>query len=904
MSNKVGFFGGLAIGSFDGDDSFPTIDLSDGNGAAVSHAGHARIRFNLSTQQVEQSINTGAWVAFATSSSSGSALAKYIIQTADASVPNAQVLSTLGTGIVKNTSATGVLSIAIANTDYPAVSAQYVVATGTAAPPNAQNLGALTNGILKQTVSGGIATISIAVPGIDYAARIPQPGEFWVYCIDYDGRTLVGNDTTAAPGISGPPSRIVTVTGTDHVVGSTRTWTFANANFVATDVKGQLVIGGTATNTGKSWQILSVTNSTTVVTVTTTVNPDFSPQDAPTTETFTTATTLKIIGGAVATMAAALALAVQTPFKTYERAGQLLPRNGNGATMVTLVRPRSGRTVYKDMDGVSDCSWVKWIENCYNWSNFIHRPTADFTNSTFDKIQCGFRIIPGLNTNGYNPITGRTVTVTNTDNVVAATKTWTFANGAFTVLDTDRDLVLSGVTNTGTFRITQFINSTTVVTSGTPVNETFNSGSPILNVNGSTRSFAVQLAGGGSAALPANGTAVIDGGLISTSPFLTGITGKRIRFASNTTTTALQNFCTSVYSNDASNMVPSFALPAAYSASDIFFIEETELHIGLIRVALGVTARINFVLGYTLQSPGPVIIFNTTSAAFFCGLDAPDDLGGNHTVFNTVGRTFLVHRYIDESIASINIGCAGLGRLEPANCKSGFSLAAWYDASATFRTWVNMEQINIGLGCVFASGILLIGGSTSADIYTTGDAVDQGSGELADLTSGIGNDTSDGLTPTGAFGSGFGSFIYKRTRFPGSTAAGGMQVGGIWIVGRASVRIHGIDFSNMNPCITMRGQGGHIYIDDVVSTLGGNTCLVDLAGAYQASVIVGTFPSAGIGGRSSDPSLACNVISMATNTADNGTRGVGPKVAVSDLAFTNFTDEHDNNVQGTGGIVL
>lgn len=45
-------------------------------------------------------------------------LAKYIIQTADSGLPNAQVLASLSTGIVKNTTTTGVLSIALAGTDY------------------------------------------------------------------------------------------------------------------------------------------------------------------------------------------------------------------------------------------------------------------------------------------------------------------------------------------------------------------------------------------------------------------------------------------------------------------------------------------------------------------------------------------------------------------------------------------------------------------------------------------------------------------------------------------------------------------------------------------------------------------------------------------------------------------
>jgi hypothetical protein len=44
--------------------------------------------------------------------------ATYIIQTAEAGLTNAQVLGSLATGLLKNTTTTGVLSIAVANTDY------------------------------------------------------------------------------------------------------------------------------------------------------------------------------------------------------------------------------------------------------------------------------------------------------------------------------------------------------------------------------------------------------------------------------------------------------------------------------------------------------------------------------------------------------------------------------------------------------------------------------------------------------------------------------------------------------------------------------------------------------------------------------------------------------------------
>lgn len=56
----------------------------------------------------------------ATGSSGAPSAAKYIVQTGDAGLSNEQALDVLATGLVKNTTGTGVLSIAVANTDYAA----------------------------------------------------------------------------------------------------------------------------------------------------------------------------------------------------------------------------------------------------------------------------------------------------------------------------------------------------------------------------------------------------------------------------------------------------------------------------------------------------------------------------------------------------------------------------------------------------------------------------------------------------------------------------------------------------------------------------------------------------------------------------------------------------------------
>ena len=64
--------------------------------------------------------------------------------------------------------------------------------------------------------------------------------------------------------------------------------------------------------------------------------------------------------------------------------------------------------------------------------------------------------------------------VTNTDNVVASTHTWTMANGGFLATDVGGRLIVSGtVSNDGTYTITSRTSATVVVTGGTQVNETF-----------------------------------------------------------------------------------------------------------------------------------------------------------------------------------------------------------------------------------------------------------------------------------------------------------------------------------------------------------------------------------------------------------------------------------------------
>ena len=61
--------------------------------------------------------------------------ATYIVQTGHADLTSEQILASLATGIVKNTTTTGVLSIAVAGTDYPAVGSALTEATEASSTP-------------------------------------------------------------------------------------------------------------------------------------------------------------------------------------------------------------------------------------------------------------------------------------------------------------------------------------------------------------------------------------------------------------------------------------------------------------------------------------------------------------------------------------------------------------------------------------------------------------------------------------------------------------------------------------------------------------------------------------------------------------------------------------------------
>lgn len=115
--------------------------------------------------------------------------ATYILQTADAGLPNAQAMGALGSGIVKNTTTTGVQSIAAAGTDYTS-------------PTGTENLSNKTI-----TASSLIATaLSLLIGGFKAIFSHANSADRTYTLPNYDGTlaTLAGTETLSAKTLTSP----------------------------------------------------------------------------------------------------------------------------------------------------------------------------------------------------------------------------------------------------------------------------------------------------------------------------------------------------------------------------------------------------------------------------------------------------------------------------------------------------------------------------------------------------------------------------------------------------------------------------------------------------------------------------------------------------------------------------
>lgn len=161
-------FTGTVTGTFAGDITGDVTGDVTGNcsGSAGSCTGNAATadKWKTARNLAGNSVDGSAAVAFAN---------KFIVQgTTDEGLTGAQFLGALGTGLVKNTTTTGVLSIATSGTDYaPATSGSAILkgdgSGGFAAAAAGTDYAAATSGtnLLKGDGSGGFADAGAAPSG-------------------------------------------------------------------------------------------------------------------------------------------------------------------------------------------------------------------------------------------------------------------------------------------------------------------------------------------------------------------------------------------------------------------------------------------------------------------------------------------------------------------------------------------------------------------------------------------------------------------------------------------------------------------------------------------------------------------------------------------------------------------
>ncbi len=104
----------------------------------------------------------GTTVVSAAASTGANPLGTYIVNTATNAPANAQILGALATGIVKNTTTTGVLSIAVAGTDYEN---PLTFAGGSGLTRSTNAISVTTNGITNAMIRQGVARSVIGVTG-------------------------------------------------------------------------------------------------------------------------------------------------------------------------------------------------------------------------------------------------------------------------------------------------------------------------------------------------------------------------------------------------------------------------------------------------------------------------------------------------------------------------------------------------------------------------------------------------------------------------------------------------------------------------------------------------------------------------------------------------------------------
>lgn len=370
-------------------------------------------------------------------------------------------------------------------------------------------------------------------------------------------------------------------------------------------------------------------------------------------------------------------------------------------------------------------------------------------------------------------------------------------------------------------------------------------GSPTASV------ISCQLAGGGAASLTAE----------------PGLLGYRIRFDYNTTTAALRNACSMIWSNTSSQVTLGTDLPATPVTSDVFYIEEPGVAIGRGVVSNGnatssavgsLTQRGIQVAGFkftgstapVLQQRGPIAFTN------FSFIDVPNSTSFSAISWNGAIDCRSTNTYIDETAATITTGTGirSEGSITASSCQQ---IIISHNVTNQARPQIlQVNSFTLGLACVSAGGIILQNCGTPPALTNLGGNV-------------IGN---------------AGSTTNRRFR---ST---GVNVNEAINLTRSGALLYGIDITNAgaSPMISIKGVGVSASINDVVGTTSNTGNGLDLTLARDSSVLMGTIVANTYTG-AAGKDIVCG----------NNTFYVH-----ADYALTDLRDNQHNHIQGTAGSLI
>ncbi len=393
---------------------------------------------------------------------------------------------------------------------------------------------------------------------------------------------------------------------------------------------------------------------------------------------------------------------------------------------------------------------------------------------------------------------------------------------------------------------TDFSNSASdQITSGFIVVSTTNASGYNPTAGATISSLPAQLAGGGAAGFPAESTG------------FSAISGKRIRFDANTATVALRNQCYMIWKNDTTTITPSDDMAAVPSTSDVFYIEEPSVVFATINITanpgLLVFAGIRCTGNVFFQTPGPGAGQDTPTV---CGVEALVVAAQGMPYFRTK-RT-----YANELATQVALGygCRTTSTMNFTDVQNVFIASSYCQSSSAIN---RANAGSVGAGCFFRQGVQFLGVNGYA--------------------------TSGGSNSTPSFAIGLG--IITTARRMRVTQSFAVQVLG----GGCSIR--GLDAANLStqPIVTLGSSvanagltGMNVSLDDIVSPDGGNgNVILSVAKSLRCNVTWGRIAAITATATAGDIAMANGVIAPAAG-----------------LAYSNYVDEHGNNIIGTGLCVV